>query len=350
MGALRFAGPFVFALSIPVFYYGLGPYAPVLTVVLLLAALIGAEAISDRGNGPTPQSRAFRLLPNLYVPVQLGVIMWSVAVAPHTEALGFAALALSVGVTTGVFGVLAAHELVHGHDRGERLLGLAMLTGMSYRHFRVAHIFGHHRWAATERDPASARLGESFYRFLPRTVIGQFADAWAIERARVAARGGASGDNRVAARGGALWDNRIARDVAAMALVYAAIFASTGPRGAGLFAAQCAVGIVVLELFNYIAHYGLRRRSLAAGHEPFADRHSWNSSNLLANALIFNMGRHTWHHARPASSFETLRRVDTAPELPAGYAGSILLALVPPLWRRVMDPAVQSLHSPAGSV
>lgn len=329
MGALRFAGPFAFALSIPAFYYGLGPAAPFLTVALLLLALIGAEVIARRGDAPLPQSRAFRWLPNLYVPVQLGVIGWGIAVAPQSGGWSFAALAVSVGVTTGVFGVLVAHELVHGHNRAERLLGLTMLTGMTYRHFRVAHVFGHHRWAATEKDSASARLGESFYGFLLRTVPGQFADAWVIER------------RRVAARGGYLFDNRIARDVAAMLLVYIAIAALIGWRGAALFAAQSAIGIVVLELFNYIAHYGLLRRP----QERFTDRHSWNSSNALANALIFNMGRHSWHHARPAASYESLQWVSGAPELPAGYAGSILLALLPPLWRRVMDPAVQSLQT-----
>jgi alkane 1-monooxygenase len=267
--------------------------------------------------------------------VQLALIGWAVFAARGAGPAGFAALAVSVGVTTGVFGVLAAHELIHGHNRAERQLGLAMLTGMTYRHFRVAHIFGHHRWAATERDSASARLGESFYGFLLRTVPGQFADAWSIERRRVAARGVAA--------------NRIARDVVALALVYLAIAALAGHWGVALFAAQSAIGIVVLELFNYIAHYGLSRPPTPDGHAPFTDRHSWNSSNALANALIFNMGRHSWHHTRPAASYQTLQWIEAAPELPAGYAGSILLALAPPLWRRIMDPAVQRLHTAASN-
>ena len=157
--------------------------------------------------------------------------------------------------------------------------------------------------------------------------------AWAIEQ------------RRVALRHGHLWDNRIARDVAAMALVYVVIAYFAGGVGLGLFLAQCAIGIVVLELFNYIAHYGLRRQP----HQPFNQAHSWNSSNALANALIFNMGRHSWHHARPAASYESLKFVATAPELPAGYAGSILMALVPFMWRRVMDPAVQKLHTAASN-
>jgi alkane 1-monooxygenase len=304
---------------------------------LLLLSLIGAEAISPRGAVPfaAPQTRTFRWLPNLYVPVQLGVIAWAVGVAPHASGPGFAALALSVGVTTGVFGMLASHELVHGHSKTEHALGLAMLTGMTYRHFRVAHIFGHHRWAATDRDPATARLGESFYAFLIRTVLGQFADAWRIE------------SNRITARRQPFLRHRIVGDVATMAIVYIAIVALTGWRGTVLFAAQSAIGIIVLELFNYIAHYGLARAPRLKGHEPFGDRHSWNSSNVLANSMIFNMGRHSYHHTRPAASYQSLEWVAGAPELPAGYAGSILLALMPPLWRRVMDPAVQRLQTAA---
>src|SRR5579862_1053496 len=118
MNVLRYIGPFLFALSIPVFCT-LSPAAPFATVALLLLALIGAEAVSPRGAVPfaAPDTPTFRWLPNLYVPVQLTVIAWAVAVAPHTTGAGFAALALSVGVTTGVFGMLAAHELVHGHSK-----------------------------------------------------------------------------------------------------------------------------------------------------------------------------------------------------------------------------------------
>ena len=336
MGALRYAGPFLFALSVPVFY-AMSPMGPFLTVALLLVALIGAEAISPRGAVPfaAPETHVFRWLPNLYVPVQLAVTAWAVATAPHATGMGFAALALSVGITTGVFGMLAAHELVHGHNRTEHALGLAMLTGMTYRHFRVAHIFGHHRWAATDRDPATARLGEGFYAFLIRTVSGQFTDAWRIE------------NHRIAARRLPVFRHRIVGDVTAMAGVYIVIFLLAGWRGDALFAVQSMVGVVVLELFNYIAHYGLARAARARGHEPFGDRHSWNSSNVLANAIIFNMGRHSYHHTRPAASYQSLQWVAQAPELPAGYAGSILLALVPPLWRRIMDPAVQRLHTAA---
>jgi alkane 1-monooxygenase len=129
----------------------------------------------------------------------------------------------------------------------------------------------------------------------------------------------------------------------------AAVAALWGAKGVLFFVLQSFVAVTVLELFNYIAHYGLRRSADAAGRfEPLADRHSWNSSNVLVNLLIFNMGRHSYHHARPSISYQDLRYVRTAPELPAGYAGSILLALLPPLWRRVMDVRVaEHTYSPS---
>src|SRR5579871_2526415 len=183
---LRYAGPFVFLASIPLFYYAIAPAAPIATVGLLLAALIGAEFVSERGQAPTVAAKSFgyRTLLHIYIPLQLIVTLWAIHVASQATALGVASLALSIGVTTGVFGMLAAHEMIHSKSRAERLLGVAMLSGMVYRHFRIAHVHGHHRWAGTERDSATARPEESFYAFFPRTIIGQFMEAYRFECVR----------------------------------------------------------------------------------------------------------------------------------------------------------------------
>lgn len=326
---LLYGGPFLLLASIPLFYYGLGPAGPLATIVLLLAALIGAEFVSPRGDvirGASNPGR-YRILFYIYVPLQLLSILWAIDLSTHTSMLGIASLILSVGITTGVFGMLAAHELVHSRSHGERILGTVMLSGMAYRHFRIAHVHFHHRYAATARDSATARLGEGFYAFLVRTILGQFVESWQFERARLSKKG--------------LFANRAALDLALTLIVCAAIFAVWQLPGLVFFLTQSAVAITVLELFNYIAHYGLMRRANASGRlEPLADHHSWNSSNVLVNLLIFNMGRHSYHHRKPSASYQDLQFVRTAPELPAGYAGSILLALVPPLWRQVMDRRV----------
>jgi len=270
------------------------------------------------------------------VPVQLGVIVWSVTQAG--EGLNFAALALAAGITTGVFGVLAAHELVHNPKPMSQLFGVAMLSGMSYRHFRIAHVFGHHRMAATDQDPASARLGENVYRFLVRSIAGQYRDAWRIECARLRATEES------------LIRHRLLSDALVMVSLYIAILVLVGANGVILFAAQSAIGIIVLETFNYVAHYGLKRERGAFGHEPFGAAHSWNSSNRFANAFIFNMGHHSRHHARPTAQYQTLEHDDQASELPLGYTASMLLALIPPLWHQIMDPEVERLHTRSSNV
>jgi alkane 1-monooxygenase len=293
-----------------------------LTVAALLAALIGAEFVAPRGDARTPSAGpGHRAVILAYIPLQIAAVAWGTSLSPSLGAWGFVALVGALGVTCGVFGVLSAHEAVHSHDRREALLSCALLTAMSYRHFRIAHLHGHHRWAGTERDAASARLGEGFYGFLVRTVAGQFREAWVFEQRRAGWRG-----------------NRVLGDLVVMAILLGGLGAVLGPRAVGFFLVQSAIAVTVLELFNYIAHYGLVRRTSPDGRpERFGDRHSWNSSNVLANALVFNMGRHSDHHRSPAAAYQRLV-ARPAPELPFGYAGGILLALAPPLWRRIMDP------------
>jgi alkane 1-monooxygenase len=330
---ILYAGPFLLWASIPAFRLVLGPAGPLATIALLLAALMGAEFVAPRGDVlPTKSApHRYRMLFHVFVPLQLLSIVWATGVAARSSMLGFASLALAVGITTGVFGMLAAHELVHSRNRGERRLGGIMLAGMMYRHFRIAHVHFHHRYAATARDCATARLGEGFYAFLARTVPGQFGEAWRFERTRLSRH--------------APFSNRARNDIAIAAATLALAAAVWGAAGAAFFAAQSAVAVIVLELFNYIAHYGLVRDESGTGAEPLGDRHSWNSSNVLVNLLIFNMGRHSYHHRRPSASYQELQYLRAAPELPAGYAGSILLALLPPLWRRVMDGEVEKLRS-----
>ncbi len=332
---LRYSSPFLVLAGIPLLYYWAGPLWPIAGIMAFLIVLVTAERLADRpGCVERQASRKFRALQLIYVPLQLAVVVWATSIAASLTPLAFVLLAVSVGVAAGIFGMLCAHELAHSHDRFDRFVALAMLTGTSNRPFRISHIFGHHRWAATERDAATARKGESFYAFLARTLPSQWREAWGFERGRCAAR--AAG----------WWENRVLQDVAATMMTYAVVTALFGTSGILFFLTENMVAIVVLELFNYIAHYGMVRDAGDAGRKgPISDTLSWNSSSEFANCLIFNMGRHSDHHRRPAASYQDLVAVSGSPELPCGYAGSILLALMPPLWRRVMDPHVVRIRS-----
>ncbi len=336
MAALRYSGPFLFLASIPLLHL-LAPAAPFATVALILCALVLAERFS-KGQKNGNVARTGHLLPILYIPLQLAVSLWAAHRVSRPDAGGWeiASLVISVGAATGIFGVLAAHEMVHSRSRAKRALGLAMLSAMTYRHFDIAHVYGHHRWAGTDRDPSTARRGENLYAFFLRTLIRQIAMAYEFEA------------RRCAKKSFPVLRNRLWRDAIVMAAIYAALWYAWGPMAAAFLALESFVGIFVLEVFNYTAHYGLRRERRADGSlEPMSHRHAWNSSAPAANLLIFNMGRHSDHHARAAAVYETLQPMDGAPELPGSYAGSIVMALIPPLWRRVMDGELDRIETAA---
>ncbi|HEY1707433.1 MAG TPA: alkane 1-monooxygenase [Rhizomicrobium sp.] len=331
--SLRYSGAFAFLFSIPLLFAFAGAGAALATVIAVPLVLIGAEFLWPAREAPVSVDigQLFRILAIFYIPCQLAVTLWAAFIVARvdTSALAFVSLALATGITMGVFGMLVAHEMIHSRDRVENTLGVLMLTGMSYRHFRIAHVHGHHRYAATPRDPATARKGESYYAFLPRTLAGQFTDAWRFEA------------GRCQRAGSGILANRVFRDLLVMLALYALLWAALGQRAVAFLAIESAVAIMALELFNYVAHYGLVR----APDEAFTDRHSWNASHPVGNALLFNMGRHSDHHRRAAAPYQTLQPVANTPELPAGYAGSMLMALIPPLWRRVMDRRVGELRA-----
>lgn len=320
--------PFLFLASVPVSWLT-GPHGPWLVVPeILLAFLLGDAWLEpEQVQHHAGRSWRYRLPLWLYAAAQLGVIAWGVSVAGRIEDAGAGAgLVIATGLTAGIFGMLVAHELFHSRSAAERGLGVALLCGMTYPHFRLSHLYIHHRIGGTLADPATARLGEGAYRFILRSVAGQLVQAWRLER-RFALSAGRP------VRG-----NRLYFYLAAVIALYALAALGFGWRGAGFLLGQSLVAIFILELFNYIAHYGLLRRVGADGRpEPMTALHSWNAAQRFSNLALFNGGRHTSHHRLPAASYQTLAVPQNVPMLPSGFAGSICLALVPPLWRRIMD-------------
>jgi alkane 1-monooxygenase len=296
-----------------------------------LDAVLGVDAAPARpANGSS-----LRWLPRIYIVLQLAAMVFAAAWVGQTSTslTAAAGLAVSLGVTTGVFGIVAAHEMIHSRSAGERALGLALLGSIFYMHFRIAHVYGHHRRAATREDPASARMGEGLYAFLARSIRGQFREAWAYEARRLRRAGRAA-----FGRG-----NRMIAYVAIEAALLFAIGLASG-RALTFVVATALVAVSLLECFNYVAHYGLSRCTSGRGHpEPLGPEHSWNSAKRMNNAALFNMGRHSDHHRRTTRPYAQLDMVPGAAELPSGYAAALLTALIPPLWRRVMDPRAKAV-------
>ncbi|KWK38752.1 alkane 1-monooxygenase [Burkholderia stagnalis] len=303
-------------------------------VIPILDTLIG----DDRDNPPEDvvprleRDRYYRVIVYLATLVEyVAFFLCTWIIATHALAwYDYVGFALSLGAATGI-SINTAHELGHKTSRFERWLAKITLAPVAYGHFFVEHNRGHHVRVATAEDPASARYGESFWAFLPRTVIGSIRSAWNLEAARLARLG----------KSPWTWRNEVLHAWAMTAVVWGIAIALFGKVVIPFLLIQAAYGASLLEVVNYVEHYGLGRRKLPSGrYERCTPQHSWNSNHVVTNLFLYQLQRHADHHANPTRSYQALRHFDHAPQLPAGYATMILLAYVPPLWYRVMNPRV----------
>ncbi|KQX56916.1 MULTISPECIES: alkane 1-monooxygenase [unclassified Streptomyces] len=296
--------------------------------------LIGKDSANppDSALAHLEQDRYYRWCTYLYLPLQYaGLVLgcWLIA-RGDLAVVDRIGLMFTLGGVAGI-AINTAHELGHKTESLERRLSRIALAQTWYGHFYVEHNHGHHIRVATPEDPASARLGESFWRFLPRTVAGSLTSAWRLEKRRLARRGRSVWSPRNTVLGS--WSLSFA--------LFAALALAFGPGVLPYLAGQAVFGFCLLEVINYTEHYGLKRQLLASGrYERCAPRHSWNSDNVASNVFLYHLQRHSDHHAHPTRRYQALRHFEEAPEMPTGYAGMIVLAYVPPLWRRVMDPRV----------
>ena len=311
----------------PIYVYGLVP---------LLDWWLGEDA-DNPPESAVPDLEAdpyYRYIVIAHIPLQYALLIagaWAIS-ALDLSLFATIGLVYSMGLGSGG-GINVAHEL--GHKRGPMAAWLARiaLAPSAYGHFYIEHNRGHHVRVATREDPASARYGEGFHQFWWRCVKGSIASAWQLESKRLAA------SNR------SPWSvhNENLQGWSLTVLLLALLTIAFGVSVLPWLLAQMVLGFTLLELVNYIEHYGLLRERDSNGRlERPQPKHSWNSNHLVSNLVLYQLQRHSDHHAHATRSFQALRHMEGAPQLPAGYAAMILLASIPPLWRRVMDPRVQA--------
>jgi alkane 1-monooxygenase len=317
VGALWFFGP--------VLVFGIFP-------LLDLAVGMDARNPPDEVIKWLEQDRYYRWCTYAFLPLQYaGLIfacwLWAHGSLSTLDAIG---LSLTVAMVSGI-AINTAHELGHKRAHLERWLSKVALAQSGYGHFYIEHNRGHHVRVATPEDPASARFGESFYAFLPRTVAGSLRSAWQLERVRLQR----CGDGPLSVR------NDILQAWTMSLVLFGALTAVFGTVVLPYLAVQAVLGFCLLEVVNYLEHYGLLRQRRDDGrYERTRPEHSWNSNNVASNLLLYHLQRHSDHHANPTRRYQALRHVQQAPQLPTGYAGMIILAAIPPLWRAVMDRRV----------
>ncbi len=290
---------------------------------------------SDEVIDALENDRYYRWVTYLYLPVQYAgfvLAMYFLATADLTV-LDKIGLAISIGTVAGV-AINTAHELGHKKESHERWFSKIALAQSFYGHFYIEHNRGHHVRVATPDDPASSRIGESLYRFWPRTVLGSLRSAWHLEKKRYARKQQHS--------------FRIGNDVLnawlMSVVLWGALVVWLGLEILPFLLLQAVVGFSLLEIVNYMEHYGMLRQKVGAEgrrrYERVTPAHSWNSNNIATNVLLYHLQRHSDHHANPTRRYQTLRDFKDAPVLPTGYTGMIVVAFFPPLFRWVMDKRV----------
>ncbi|OOY23090.1 alkane 1-monooxygenase [Thioclava sediminum] len=311
-------------------------YAWWLTTVL--DQLLGRN--EDQPDTETPEAELFwyRAITLVWFPIQAAVIFGTIWWVTHTDHLNdfeIVALMFGTGVISGTIGIVYAHELLHQKSKLERWLGDLLLASVLYSHFRTEHLLVHHLWVGTPRDAVSARYNEGFHRFFWRVIFECPRSAWKAEKLKLSRAG-----RPVWHRSNPFWRYGALQ---ALALIVAALLG--GWLGLGLFLLQALFAIWQLELTNYVEHYGLTRQYKGEGrYEHVLPRHSWNADHMASNWLLINLQRHSDHHYKPDRRFPLLQTYDAeeAPQLPFGYPGMTALAMIPPLWRRRMNPRVRA--------
>ena len=271
------------------------------------------------------------------VPLQyagLFCYLYQVAFVPQ-PLLDIVGKTLVMGLMCGTLGINVGHELGHRVNKGEQFLAKALLLTSLYLHFFIEHNKGHHKRVATPEDPSTARYGESVYRFYFRSIVFSYISAWHIAAREARKRG---------FKAFSIHNEMLQYQLLQIVFVVAIgiVFSWTT---ALWFLAAALNGILLLETVNYIEHYGLQRKAIAADKwERAQPQHSWNSNHVIGRVMLFELSRHSDHHYLASRKYQVLRHHDDSPQMPTGYPGMMLLALLPPAWFYVMHKRLQQLQ------
>lgn len=279
----------------------------------------------------------YRLVTLIWPYLQFVTLFGLIWYATHSDHLSTSAkigLFFGMGVLSGTIGITYSHELMHQKNRMERNLSDILLSMVMYAHFRSEHLLVHHSYVGTPRDPVTARYNEGFHRYFPRVLKGSLISSFKAEKAKLARKNLPWSDT----------SNPFFRYWALQAGMLILALLLGGWQGLLLFLWQAYIAIWQLELVNYVEHYGLTRKHLGDGkYEHVKPHHSWNAAHKASNWLLINLQRHSDHHAKPDRRFPLLQTHSdaVAPQLPLSYPVMTMAAMVPPLWKMIMNPRVR---------
>jgi alkane 1-monooxygenase len=285
------------------------------------------------------EQKYYRFITFIWVYVQWAMLLWACYVVAFTtwRPLDLVGFTLGIACVLGGIGITVAHELGHKNTKIEQFYSQVLLLSVSYMHFFIEHNQGHHVHVATPLDPATSRKGENVYAFWLRSVVGSYRSAWKIENDRLRRAQLPFYHNRM------IYYTLLPLLLATcLYAIFSWISGENRWQVPLFFVIQSILSFSLLELVNYIEHYGLQRKALPEGrYERVTPLHSWNASDLFSNFFLFQLQRHSDHHAFANRRYQILRHFEQSPQLPFGYPTMILIALVPPLWFALMNPKLE---------
>jgi len=326
-------------------------YVPLVFVFLFIPVIdyltgVDTTNVSESETNKVGEEFYYRFVTYIWAFVQLGFVVWSAyAITTGTintvaEWIGFT---ISVGLVTGGIGITVAHELGHKKSTLERFYSKMILMTVCYMHFYIEHNRGHHVSVATPEDPATSRKNETFYSFWFRSVFHGYAHAWKLEQDRLQRNGKSIFSIQNEMIGFALLPILFC---AFLTFLFSNDLKVILWQVPVFFFAQSIIAFTLLELVNYVEHYGIVRKQLPRGkYERVNPLHSWNTSYLISNFFLFQLQRHSDHHANAIKRYQVLNHYDESPQLPFGYPTMILIAMVPPLWFAMMNPLLNDWES-----
>ncbi len=319
-----------FAWGVPIFVYGIVP---------VLDLILGKDSLNPDEELDEPRMNKewlYKLMTLVWVPAYAMVLVWSMSVlaSGHFNLIGSIGWIVSVGIL-GALAINVAHEMIHKDGKLEPMAGGLLLSMVSYAGFKVEHLRGHHVHVSTPEDASSSRYNQSLYQFLPHAYKHNFLNAWKLEAQRLRKKGVSPFH----------WRNELIWWYSLTAMMLIGFTVAFGWLGAVFFLTQGFIALSLLEVVNYLEHYGLHRRKLENGrYERTGPEHSWNSNYFLTNVFLFHLQRHSDHHAWAKRRYQILRHHEVAPQLPAGYATMMVVAMIPPLWKKIMNPRVEAYY------
>ncbi len=316
-------------------YWLLLPIAFLLVVVPFLDLLTGWQdtAHFEKTDFSPFETSLLHWNTRLYAVFYIGAVTWFAMNLHRFNAIETGLIVASSSLLGGIC-FAAAHELLHAKENIDQILQRITTSFLFYPHYKLIHIRSHHLHVGTAEDENTAWFNESVYAYFYRTIPGSMIRSWRLEARRFVSGGQPD-------RWGIIRNKMFSYALGQLALLLA-LYLLSGWRGLLFYLAQIIGAHIVLESVNYIQHYGLLREQSEGEYDKTAAEHSWDTYHFFSSYVTFRVGHHSYHHLA-VKPYYLLATEPQAHKLPAGYFWTIAMVLLPPWWRRVINPRLKAI-------